>query len=166
MSCAICPHVLINSGEAHVHKCVKLTLSTPPFVFHLDSDEKAGLANAAVLLDLQEPPTKDVCSNLFIGVRYTTWPNASGVLASTNGTSLLPDVRYTWSKWFTWKADRDSSIVKDSTAQVLYLPKQIRDDMFYMFQVRIKRGKYFRAKIPPTVGWLSQVIYIGVQGVA
>lgn len=165
MSYAICPHVCINSGEAHVDKCVKLTLSTPPFVFHLDSNEKTGLANAAVLLDLQQPPSKGVCSNLYIGVRYTTWPDASGVFASTNGTSLLPDVRYTWSQWFTWKADRDPSIVKNSTAQVLYLPKQIQNDMFYMFQVHIKRGKYFRAKIAPTVGWLSQVTYIGVQGV-
>ena len=143
---------------------MKLALSTPPFVFHLDSDERAGLASAIVLLDLQEPPRRDVCLNLYIGVRYTTWPDASGVLASTNGTSLLPDKHYIWSQWFTWKAGHDSSIVKNSTAQVLYLPKQIQNDMFYMFQVHIKRGKHFRAKIAPTAGWLSRVVYIGIQG--
>ena len=149
-----------------MNQCLKLALSTPPFVFHLSPNEKSGLVGAAVLLDLQEPPSKDVCPNLYIGVRYTTWPDASGVLESTNGTFLLPDMHYTWSQWFTWKAHNDYSIVKNSTAQVLYLPKQIKKDMFYMFQVHIKRGKRFRAKIDSTAGWLSRVIYVGIQGMA
>lgn len=157
--------VIVQTGQAHV-QCLKLALSTPPFVFHLDSNERAGLATAVVLLDLQEPPNEDVCLNLYIGVRYTAWADASGVFASTNGTSLLPDRHYMWSQWFTWKAAHDSSIVKNSSAQVLYLPKQIQNGMFYMFQVHIKRGKRFRAKIAPTAGWLSRVAYIGTQGIA
>ena len=127
------------------------------------SNEQPGLATAEVLFAWQHHSSKDICSNLYIGVRYTTWSNASSVIASRNGTILLPDAHRTWSRWFTWKAA--SFVGKYPT--VLSLPKHIPADMFYMFQVHIKRGKHFRrVKITHTAGRLSQVVYTGIQGIA
>lgn len=148
--------------KARAHQCLSLTLSTPPYVAPVPFNERT--ATVEMFFGLQMPNSiKDVCSNLYIGVRYTTWSNASGVMASTNGTLLLPDANRTWSQWFTWKA---ASFIGKYLA-VLNLPKQIPNDMFYMFQVHIKRGEHFRrANITHTTGRLSQVVYAGNRGIA